>query len=527
LATTAGSGNDPPERPAPGGLDEGAFCDLVARRAGPLLGSAALLSARHDARAVLARPLLGELLCQSTQLEELLDEYGTRHNRRWWRFRELTAAIKLFAGVGYDLLHIQHARPFYQLLPIDGDFTAATARAAVRAGRLVERAAAELVKEADRLGVPLLQPISSPADFSERLPLGQLPRDRAQRRMDSAATIVAHLATEFLNLAAEGESLHTVAKVAPEEYAACFRGPMTEEGLRYLQDRFHTLQSLYDTYVAESQVEHLDADLPVLRGHASVIFHLLEVATVLAHYHERHVRQPTGDPGLHEPLVIDAQAELASLLDYAFTHASLYLAGGRRLCQEMLKRYAEVDRVEVPVPNYRGFHVRPATLIAKIVAHYGSEVRMELEGQPYDAGAPLELFRANEKINAWKRRWLAREVAVLPLRDDACEREQLRTKVLDVVLTLAERGQIVIYEQPLRLSETLGEREGTLLEQVTAELARLQGSGQIDINTGLTITFSGDRRVLADIELLARHGYGEDNFGNNIALPKGLSYLRR
>jgi len=62
---------------------------------------------------------------------------------------------------------------------------------------------------------------------------------------------------------------------------------------------------------------------------------------------------------------------------------------------------------------------------------------------------------------------------------------------------------------------------------VTAEIAQLQATGQIDISSGLMITFSGDKRVLADIALLAKHGYGEDNFGNNIPLPKELAYLRR
>ena len=41
------------------------------------------------------------------------------------------------------------------------------------------------------------------------------------------------------------------------------------------------------------------------------------------------------------------------------------------------------------------------------------------------------------------------------------------------------------------------------------------------------VTFIGDKRVLNDLQLLAEHGYGEDNFGNNIPLPKELSYLRR
>ena len=45
--------------------------------------------------------------------------------------------------------------------------------------------------------------------------------------------------------------------------------------------------------------------------------------------------------------------------------------------------------------------------------------------------------------------------------------------------------------------------------------------------TDLTVTFIGDKRVLADVDALARHGYGEDAFGNNVLLPRELSYLRR
>ena len=66
-----------------------------------------------------------------------------------------------------------------------------------------------------------------------------------------------------------------------------------------------------------------------------------------------------------------------------------------------------------------------------------------------------------------------------------------------------------------------------MLEKVTAEIARLLATGQIDIQTDLNIAFTGDKRVLSDLELLARSGYGEDSFGNNVTLPKELAYLRR
>jgi hypothetical protein len=526
---TAETGKHPTTKASSRGLiDEAVFHDLISARAGPLLGFADYLcqpAGTDDGTGhpVLTRPLLATLLSQATQLEELLDAYGARNNRRWCQLRALTAAHKLFANVAYKLLHIHHVLPSYRLLPIERDFTTDTTQTlAFIAGILLETASRTL-DQATRLALPI--PLRSTADYPEHLPPGRLPHDRPRRQIDNASEIVTQLATAFLNLAAESELLHRVAHIPVEDYAACFPDPVSEESLRYLKYRFHNLQSLYDTYVAETEIERLDADLPLLRGHASIIFHLLEIATDLAHYYERHVNAQTGDPALRRQPLVTPQALLIHLMNYGIAYASLYLACGQRLCHGMLKRYAQVTQVELPVPRYRGFHVRPATLVAKIVLHYGSEVSMELDGEPYDASSPMDLFRANEQINAWKRRWLAAEITQLRLRDTA--QQDIKTAVMRVLLKLAGQGKLVVYEQPLKLSRELERQEGSLLERVTAEIARLQATGKIDINSGLTIRFIGDQRVLADIELLAKYGYGEDTFGNNIPLPKPLAYLRR
>jgi hypothetical protein len=58
-------------------------------------------------------------------------------------------------------------------------------------------------------------------------------------------------------------------------------------------------------------------------------------------------------------------------------------------------------------------------------------------------------------------------------------------------------------------------------------MARLLAMGKIDVDTKMTAKFIGDKRVLADIKLLAESGYGEDKFGNNVPLPEKLPYLRR
>jgi hypothetical protein len=153
---------------------------------------------------------------------------------------------------------------------------------------------------------------------------------------------------------------------------------------------------------------------------------------------------------------------------------------------------------------------------------------MELDDEFYDAASPLELFRANEKINARKRHCLAEEIVHLRLVPDSLPQDQdMQTMVRNVVMALAEHGKLIIYEHPLTMKCVAAQRNMRLFEQVIDEIARLQAVCSIDIGTNLQIRFIGDKRVLADIKLLAGSGYGEDNFGNNIPLPEELSYLRR
>ena len=93
-------------------------------------------------------------------------------------------------------------------------------------------------------------------------------------------------------------------------------------------------------------------------------------------------------------------------------------------------------------------------------------------------------------------------------------------------LALAEQSKLILYEQPLQLPQEPAQREGTLVQQVTDEMAQLLVLGKIDVETELIATFVGDKRVLDDIKLLAEAGYGEDSFGNNVPLPEKLKYLR-
>ena len=96
------------------------------------------------------------------------------------------------------------------------------------------------------------------------------------------------------------------------------------------------------------------------------------------------------------------------------------------------------------------------------------------------------------------------------------------------MLDLAEQGKVVIYQRAVPvLPPDESDPNKTPLQYILDEVKRLQSTGIIDIEAEISVTFIGDKRVLNDLQMLAEHGYGEDNFGNNIPLPKELSYLRR
>ena len=99
-----------------------------------------------------------------------------------------------------------------------------------------------------------------------------------------------------------------------------------------------------------------------------------------------------------------------SIVNYSLFHCYSHLEKGNGFAKDFLKSYVVTDSVNIPIPIYMGFHVRPATLVMKIVKHYGSEVKMQIDEEMFDAASALDLFRANEKIRAKKRQLILKEI---------------------------------------------------------------------------------------------------------------------
>ena len=250
------------------------FIALISRRSELLLQVSRFLKQRQSCEQPLTRPLLGVLLSQATQLEELLDAYGAKHNSQWHFFRALVAAIKLFSNVSYELLHIQHALPVYRLLKHKEEFAHDTKHGLKFTNEVLLRCTSHIIDQATKLGVELPPETEMDEIYCETLPPGRLAQDLTTRKSETVPITVTLLATAFTNLAEDSRDVLPCQCESPEKCASYGNCQTSEESLRSLELKFHNLQSLYDTYVSKTEIEVEDTDLPILRGHISVVFHL-------------------------------------------------------------------------------------------------------------------------------------------------------------------------------------------------------------------------------------------------------------
>jgi len=474
------------------------------------------------------RPVIGRLQLEASKCEEMLDAFGAPRNEYWQPFRLAVAVAKAFTRVIYNLFHIYNAAPGYRLLDVEGDFIEATKEARNTLLRSLAKAAAGFMKVAKKMKLTEdLRPLDN-YNFRDYVVDGQLEANRKRKIVENPREKAVYLATNLLNLAEESEWLNIYETLTPETYHTSIPEVVSEERMRHISNSFHNLQSLYDTYLSGSDIAEKDDNLPTMRGQITVVFHLLDTAVTLVHFYERHSAKNWAKK-LKAP--ISNQELLCVIIEYFVTFADRYIKAGQKLCRDILKSYAVKGEIEVPIPNYRGFHVRPSTLIAKIAIHYGSEVKMSLGSSVYDAALPLELFRANEELNRRKRDAVARYVMEHKLvKNDAgaCYDEPLMKKILRVIfLDLLEKQKIMIYDNDFSFEDLAPYENETLAEFIKRGIALYLAMGKIDIVSGETVNFHGDMRVLEDIRILAEHGYGEDKFGNNIVLPPELSYLKR
>ncbi len=362
----------------------------------------AYLCQSEPTRETFTKGLYAGMVSSSKVLEDFLDFHGAKNSSEWYFYRELVSSVRNLSEASYSQKHIFIRLPFYNLKDTDrfeeaGYDTHKFLITSLRA--ICHRALAE----ATRLNVKLPSQGFVWDDFPGIPTNTSLKSDIGGENLGEEQKNIVKITTEFLRVAREFEMHGTYQPCSIDEIKAIVPGRLNEQEARRFEMDVHSLQSSFDTYVNRSGLQFSNIRLKSLRGHISVVLHLLELTRRLLHYYERHLYE-VGYRNICKK-VRDELAEAVSpeqlldhIVNYGLYYAYHFLVNGQDLAQELLNENVEQGTIVAGIPQKLGFHMRPSLLVAKIVEHYGGKVELCIGYDRFDARSVLDLQWAGGKI---------------------------------------------------------------------------------------------------------------------------------
>jgi phosphotransferase system HPr-like phosphotransfer protein len=352
---------------------------------------------------IFTKKLYSQLIGSSQLLEDFLDFHGAKNSTNWFFYRELTAAVRHLSLGGYSQRHIANRLTFYDLVDVveferDGELTLDFL------ATCLIKLAPVIIEEARRLNIAIPTDSYTAGDFPGVTTSELLPHDITDENKDEQKEKIVKIANDFLRIGEKIDLLGFYKQVSLEEVRAMVPYKVNEVGTRRFELLVHNLQSSFDTYVIHGGFRYGNRKLKRLRGHFSVVFHLLQVTGRLLHFYERHLLE-AGYKNIYKQVqerladLVDQDNLLDLIINYGLYHVCRFVSSGKTLAQEILNENIERTSITVGIPVKLGFHSRPSLLVAKIVQHFGGEVTLLVGEDRFDASSVLDIQWAGGKIN--------------------------------------------------------------------------------------------------------------------------------
>jgi len=347
------------------------------------------------------RRFYAHLIGESEELESFLDDHCARDNKTWYFFSELVACIRNFAKIAFILKHVLNRYLAYDLNDDEADtFLAAAKKISTFLEEIILSLYEEVANESLRLGIKLPKGTLKKNLFTEIYHQKRLPYTIDEEDDLDAEKIVVKIATQYLNVVEKFNYFSwNCGKRDVDDLKDTIPNKVNEERSREIISLIHNLQSTYDHYIRHTPLELQDKRLKRFRGYISMPLHLLSVVNWLSHLYQRHIHTTRYDNASYQiSAIVNASDILDIMMNFALFYASRCLQIGKNLSNDILGKYIEIDTCEVKVPENLGFHLRPATLVARLAAYYGTKLSLVVDGGEYNASSILSITLAGGLI---------------------------------------------------------------------------------------------------------------------------------
>jgi len=354
---------------------------------------------------IFTKKLYSKLITTSHILEDFLDFHGAKKNKEWVFYRELSATTRHLALACYSQRHILNRFNFYFF---EENRYETFKREAFDTLRILQdslkQTAPVILKEARRLDINVPVKGYDLTYFPGISSVQQLDHNIDDfNAKDQQRQNLTRIASEFLEVVKDFDQfafyerydLKKIYELVPEQ--------INEVTIRRYEMLIHNIQSSFDSYVVNTKSSSENLILEQLRSHFSIVFHMLQVSGRLLHFYERHLydigfKDVYKNVSLSLGNLIDPDVLLDRSVNFSLFYAWKFLSSGKDLAHRILNENMETSTIEVGIPMDRGFHSRPSLLVAKIVQHYGGEVKMHVNEDVFDASSVLDIQWAGGKI---------------------------------------------------------------------------------------------------------------------------------
>ncbi|MCU0725823.1 MAG: HPr family phosphocarrier protein [Planctomycetes bacterium] len=344
------------------------------------------------------RRFISRMLRDVQHLRTVLMDYEAQENREFSYFTEIAAGIRGFATLIYVLKHLKERylrSPIRERNPTEDVFLVETQRTLVFCGRTLRSLFEALVEECGILGVgvPEAEPTEQANGSAPPAIRCHLPHNIGEEAIGGEGEMIAQVAAHFLRVADDYAALRPKHLATLGELRDFVLGKLDEEEARRIESSMHAIQSKYDTYIQQTRTEQADADLKRLRSIISLTLHLFEITTHAIHFYERHENDIRSASAMEKlAKIVDKTGVLDRAVNYAFRTAGTFIAAGREIATRLIPAYTSIRDITIPIPPDVRLHIRPAALIAAVVAHHGTPVRMRMGGHEVDAESVTEVI---------------------------------------------------------------------------------------------------------------------------------------
>ena len=289
----------------------------------------------------ISRKFYSNLTQEAEYLENFMDQYGARENKKWSFFVECLASIRNLSIAAFFTRHLLDRYPYYNLRESsekENEFKNASTGVLRFLNHSILNLFRELCITAEVNDLNISIDTEMQVEFTEIESNTRLPRNVAEDEVKDEDERVIEVCEKIRHVSRLMNDSKIFQMENINELKLAVLKTYNEKRARIHKNLIHNVQSDFDTYIKNTKIEASHQELKVLRGYVSMPLHLLEVSLWLAHFYERHVVEIR--PGANRArisMIVNKDVILNKIINFGFFYSQYFINEGKKLADEILK----------------------------------------------------------------------------------------------------------------------------------------------------------------------------------------------